>query len=213
MTRTPSETAPRAAVDAIVFDFGGVLIDWNPRHLYRGITHDPQEIEGFLREVGFDAWNMELDGGLPFAEGIAQMSARFPHRREWIEAFDRRWEECLKGAIDGTVDILRALKEAGYPLYGLSNWSAETFARIRDDYPFLRWLDDIVLSGEERVTKPDPAIFQILLRRAGRRAEQCLFIDDSTTNVAAADALGFHTVRFQSPEQLRAELARLGIAV
>lgn len=211
MTLSPSDTAPGAAVDTIVFDLGGVLIDWNPRHLYRSMTEDLEEIEAFLREIGFDEWNMELDRGLPFAEGVARKAARFPHRREWIEAFDRRWKECLAGPIQGTVDILRALKDAGYPLYGLSNWSAETFARIRDDYPFLSWLDDIVLSGEERVTKPDPGIFHILLRRAGRTAERCLFIDDSAANVAGADALGFRTIRFESPEQLRNELERHGV--
>jgi 2-haloacid dehalogenase len=199
------------AVRAIVFDFGGVLMDWNPRHLYRRILDDPEAVEHFLSEVGFDAWNMEQDRGRPFAEAVKLLSAQFPHRAELIQAYHLRWEESVAGAIEGSVAILEELRAAGHRLYGLSNWSAETFVLARRRYPFFAWFDAIVLSGEERVCKPDPAIYHALLERAGQPAGACLFIDDSATNIAAADALGFQTIRFESPAQLRANLVGRGL--
>lgn len=196
---------------AIVFDFGGVLMDWNPRYLYRKLFRDPQEMERFLEEVGFGEWNNEQDRGRPFAEGVDLLSAEFPHHHAPIAAYHQRWEESLRGTISGTVEILTELRAAGYPLYGLSNWSAETFQLVRERYPFFAWFDDIVLSGEERVCKPDPRIYEILLERTGRKAEGCVFIDDVQTNIDAAARLGFGVVHFRSPEQLRRELGALGI--
>ena len=195
---------------AIVFDFGGVLMDWNPRYLYRKIFDDPGEMERFLEEVEFGAWNEEQDRGRPFAEGVAVLIARFPDYRTAIEAFHHRWEETIAGEIAGSVEILAALRDAGYPLYGLSNWSAETFAVVRHRYPFFSWFDEIVLSGEEKVCKPDPGLFNVLLERSGRPAGECVFIDDSLPNVTAARALGFQVVHFRSPEQLREELTDRG---
>jgi len=191
---------------AIVFDFGGVLMDWNPRHLYRKLFDDPEEMERFFEEIGFDVWNLEQDRGRPFSEGVAVLSRQFPHRAELIAAFHERWEETITGPIEETVQILAELKELGYPLYGLSNWSAETFALVRPRNSFFDWFDLIVLSGEERVTKPDREIFDILLARAGRSAEECLFIDDSATNIAGAEALGFQVHRFSAPGVLREDL-------
>lgn len=201
--------APRPA--ALVFDFGGVLINWNPRHLYRKLFDDPEEMEGFLREVGFDAWNLEQDRGRPFAEGVRLLSERFPAHAESIAAFDHRWEETITGPIEETVEIVSELREMGYALYGLSNWSAEKFALVRDRHEFFGWFELIVLSGEEKVCKPDPEIFEILLRRSGRTAEECLFIDDSPVNVAGAESVGIQAIRFESPDQLRRELTARGI--
>ncbi len=198
-------------IRAIIFDFGGVLVDWNPRYLYRKLFADENAMENFFTEIGFPEWNTEQDRGRAFAEGVAEHSQKFPHHAEMIRAFDERWSESIGGEISETVEILRALKRAGYALYGLSNWSAETFPRVRDQFAFFELFDAIVLSGEVKLAKPDRRIFDLLLEKSGCRAEDCLFIDDSETNVNAARALGFQTIQYQSPEQLARELEQLGI--
>jgi 2-haloacid dehalogenase len=192
----------------IVFDFGGVLLDWNPRHLYRKLFDDEGAMEAYLEEIDFYAWNHQQDMGRPFAEGVEELSEQYPHRAELIAAFADRWEESITGPIAETVKILEVLKRRNYPLYGLTNWSAETFYRIRTRYDFLDWFEDIVVSGDVGFAKPDPAIYEILLRRAGAPAERCLFIDDSLANIAAAQDLDFMTIHFQSAQQLRQALAQ-----
>lgn len=197
---------------AVVFDFGGVLIHWDPFLLYGPhFNNDRAAMQRFLDEIGFAEWNALQDAGRPFAEGIAELSARFPQHAALIRAYHERFEETLSGPIQGSVEILRALKQQGRTLYGLSNWSAETFERVRHNFPFLDLLETIVLSGEARVNKPDPRIFQVLLDRTGRQAGDCLLIDDSPANVAAAAVLGFQTVRFESPQQLKDALVRRGL--
>jgi 2-haloacid dehalogenase len=197
---------------AIVFDFGGVLLDWNPRYLYRKLFDDDHEaVERFLDEIGFSEWNVKQDEGRPFAAAVAELSEQFPQHADLIRAYDERWEESMGGEIGPAVEILYALKRAGHSLYGLSNWSAETFRRIRHKYAFLELFDAIVLSGEVKVAKPDPRIYALLLDKINRPAGECLFIDDSEANVAAARRLGFRTIRFESPEQLESELRRLGL--
>jgi 2-haloacid dehalogenase len=197
---------------AIVFDFGGVLLDWNPRYLYRKLFDDDHEaVERFLDEIGFSEWNLKQDEGRPFAVAVAELSGRFPQHADLIKAFDERWEESMGGEIRPAVEILYALKRAGHSLYGLSNWSAETFRRIRHKHAFLDLFDAIVLSGEVKVAKPDRRIYALLLEKVNRPAEECLFIDDSEANVLAAARLGFKTIRFESPEQLEGELRRLGL--
>jgi 2-haloacid dehalogenase len=197
---------------AIVFDFGGVLLDWNPRYLYRKLFDDDHEaVERFLDEIGFVEWNLKQDAGRPFAAAVAELSERFPQHADLIRAYDERWEESMGGEIQPTVEILYALKRDGHALYGLSNWSAETFRRIRHKYAFLELFDAIVLSGEVKVAKPDPRIYALLLDKINRPAKECLFIDDSEANVSAARRLGFWTIRFESPEQLGSELRRLGL--
>lgn len=197
---------------AIIFDFGGVLLDWNPRYLYRKLLEDDEErVESFLAEVDFVGWNLQQDRGRPFAEAVAELSGRFPHHAELIRAFDERWEESIGGPISGTVDIARRLKRSGYSLYGLSNWSAETFRRVRHRYEFFELFEEIVISGEVGAIKPEPRMYQVLLERIGRRAEACLFIDDLEANVTAAARLGFGAILFRSPRQLEEELTRLGL--
>jgi 2-haloacid dehalogenase len=197
---------------AIVFDFGGVLIDWDPRHLYRQLFEgDADAMERFLVEIGFVEWNLQQDGGRPFAVAIAELTERFPHHADLIRAFDVRWVETVDGPIQPTVEILEELKEAGYPLYALSNWSAETFRRIRHQHAFLEWFDTIVLSGDVGYIKPDPRIYQALLTKIGRKADECLFIDDLEANIVAARQLGLRTILYESPNQLADELSRLGL--
>jgi 2-haloacid dehalogenase len=200
-----------AAIQAIIFDFGGVLLEWDPHALYRNFIEQPQQIDQFLAEVGFATWNAEQDRGRPFAEGVAELSRQFPHRAQLIRAYHDHWEDSIVGPIPGSVAILRKLKRAGYPLYGLSNWSAETFPRVRNKYAFFDLLDDIILSGDVKMIKPDPAIFNLLLTRIGYAAHNCLLIDDSRANVVTAKSLGFNTIHFKSPPQLESELQQLGL--
>jgi 2-haloacid dehalogenase len=198
-------------ITTIVFDFGGVLLDWNPHNLYRRFFNRKEEIDQFLSEVRFSEWNLQQDKGRPFEQGVAELSSEFPQYSHLIRAFHDNWEESIVGPIAGSVAILRGLKLAGYALYGLSNWSAETFPLAYNKYEFFRLFDGIIISGDVKVVKPEPAIFQLLLTRANCPADQCLLIDDSTLNIEAAQKLGFASIRFQSPEQLERELQKLNI--
>jgi 2-haloacid dehalogenase len=194
-------------IKAIIFDFGGVLLNWDPRNLYRRFfPGQPQAMDDFLSEINFYEWNARQDEGRSFAEGIAELSAQFPQHAHLIQAYYDNWEDSIIGSITGTVEILQTLKEKGYPLFGLSNWSAETYPRARHKYPFFDLFDDIVLSGEVKLNKPHPAIFNLLLNKIGYSAPECILIDDSQPNVDTAKELGFHVVHFKSPEQLEAEL-------
>ena len=199
-------------IKVIIFDFGNVLLEWNPRYVYRRFfPDDPDGIERFLEEVKFMEWNLLQDKGRPFVEGVTRLSKEFPHYSHLIQAFHDHWVESLGDSIDGTIEIMKELKQAGYPLYGLSNWSAETFPYARQKHDFFDLFDDMVISGEVGHVKPHPEIFQILLDRIGRHAEECLFIDDSLANIEQAQNMGFATVHFQSPEQLKDALHTLKI--
>ena len=196
---------------AIVFDFGGVLIDWDPRYLYRKLADgDEAAVEHFFEEVGFFVWNLEQDRGRSFKIAVAELSARFPHHAEWIRAYDERWEESINGPIQPVANILFELKQKGYALYGLSNWSDEKFQLVRTKYEFFSWFDMILVSGEAKLVKPDPPIFARFLEKIGRKAQEILFIDDSEINIAAASRLGFKTIRYESSEQLKTALHSLG---
>jgi 2-haloacid dehalogenase len=194
------------ATKAVVFDLGGVVIDWDPRHLYRKLLADEAAVEEFLATVCTPEWNAELDRGRPFAEGVAELVERHPEHAAAIAAYHERWPEMVAGDIPGTVEVLAELRAAGVPLYALTNWSAETFAITRGRFEFLEWFDGLLVSGEERVTKPDPAIFQLLLDRFGLDPTATVFVDDSEANVAAARRLGFDAIRFTGHEELRREL-------
>jgi 2-haloacid dehalogenase len=194
----------------VVFDLGGVLIDWNPRYLYRQLIADEAAMELFLSEVCHSAWNEEQDRGRSFAAAIEEAAARHPAERTLIEAYHHRWEEMLAGPIEGTVRILEELKEAGRELHALTNWSAEKFPIARERYAFLTWFGTILVSGEHGLIKPDPRIFALLLERIGHRAAECIYIDDNARNVDGAAAQGFDAIRFTSPDQLRADLVACG---
>jgi 2-haloacid dehalogenase len=190
----------------IIFDLGGVLLDWNPHRLYAPFFNSKAEIDRFLAEINFAEWNMHQDAGRPFAEGVAVLSAQFPHYADLIHAYYQHWEDSVPGPIEGTVKILKRLKKAGVPLYALTNFSAETFPIMRRRYKFLQLFEYILVSGEVGMVKPNPKIYKLLLKKIDRPAEKCLFIDDSAVNIAAARALGFDTIRFESPEKLQKEL-------
>jgi 2-haloacid dehalogenase len=194
------------ATKAVVFDLGGVLIDWDPRHLYRKLLADEAAVEEFLATVCTPEWNAEQDRGRPFAEGVAELVERHPEHAANIAAYHERWPEMVTGDIPGTVEVLAELRAAGVPLYALTNWSGETFAITRGRFEFLEWFDGLLVSGEERVTKPDPAIFRLLLERFGLDPAATVFVDDAEANVAAARRLGIDAVRFTGPDDLRREL-------
>ena len=192
---------------AIVFDLGGVLIDWQREHLYKKMfAGNEAGMQYFLDEVCSLEWNAQMDCGYPFAKAIEERVELFPAYEEYIRAYWTRWEEMVPGQISGTVEILAALREHGYPLAVLSNWSEETHARVYKQFEFLHWFDEVLISGREKLIKPDPAIFHLLLDRLQRSAEECLFIDDSVANIQAASQLGIQTILFTSPEKLRTEL-------
>jgi 2-haloacid dehalogenase len=197
---------------AVVFDLGGVLIDWNPRHLYRKMFDGDEEgMERFLSEICTSEWNARQDGGRSFAEATEELIARHPEQAELVRAFFDRWPEMIGGAINETVEILAELKGAGREIYALSNWSAETFPHARARFQFLDWFDFTVISGEIGLVKPNREVFDFLLEKTGRRAEECVFIDDSPANTTAARDLGFDAIHFSSPRQLRGELTNRGI--
>jgi 2-haloacid dehalogenase len=197
---------------AIIFDVGGVLLDWNPRHLYRKFFNgDHEGMERFLREIDFNNWNLHQDAGRPFSEAVALLSAEHPQWAELIQAYHSRWEESILGPIEGSVEILAELRQSGYPLYALSNFSIEKFALVQNRYDFFSWFEHILLSAQVQLAKPDPKIFQVFLEQIEQEPGQCLLIDDSGPNIETARQLGFDVIHFQSSGQLRAELNQRGI--
>ena len=197
---------------AVVFDLGGVLIDWNPRHLYRKLFGDDEAaMERFLSEVCTQAWNDQFDLGRPFAEGVAELAAAHPDQADLISAYAERWNEMVGGSFDGTVAILRELRRAGLKTYALSNWSAETFPQVRMQFPFLNEMDGILTSGDVMLGKPDPAIFRLFLDRFALAPGTTVYIDDLERNVAVAASLGMTAVRFTGAAGLRSDLRRLGL--
>ena len=194
-----------------VFDIGGVLLDWNPRYLYRKLFDDEAAMEEFLATVCTSEWNRRMDGGMSFAEGIAELLERFPDQSEMIEAYRDRWPEMIPAALDDTVEIFETLKTSGRPLYAITNFAAETFVQARAMYPFLNRFDGIVVSGEIKALKPGPEIYRCLLEQYDLRAEDCLFIDDVQENVDGAKAVGMHAVRFTNAETLASDLKGHGL--
>lgn len=197
---------------AFIFDVGGVLLDWNPRYLYgKFFDGDLESMEQFLTEINFNEWNLRQDAGRPFTEAVADLTAQYPRWAELIDAYHSRWEETIGGTIDGSVDILADLRRMGYPLYALSNFSIEKFQLVRERYDFFAWFDDILLSAQVQLVKPDPRFFLVFLERIQRKPDECLLIDDSGPNIQTARQLGFDTIHFQSSGQLNAELKQRGI--
>jgi len=203
-----NELAPSSvSTSAVVFDLGGVLIDWNPRHLYRSLFDgDDDAMEDFLTTVTTPEWNLEQDRGRPFAVAIEELVERHPHHEAMIRAYWARWREMIKGPIHETVAVLADLQGRGIPLYALTNWSAETFAVARHEFEFLGWFEGIVVSGEERLAKPDEAIFRLLLERYHLAPRRTVYIDDSRANVEQARRLGLDAIYFRGAQELREDL-------
>lgn len=193
----------------VVFDIGNVLIQWDPRHLYREIFDgDEALMESFLAEVCTPAWNLEQDRGRPWTEAVRTLAEEFPDCAELIRAFDERWMEMVPDIVPGTPEILEELKARGVPVYAITNFSADKFVLSRERFPFLGSFDGIVVSGEVGLVKPDQAIFHRLFESFGVDPSESLFIDDSEANIRAAAGLGMHTHLFAGAARLRSELEK-----
>lgn len=204
MTRSPT---------IAVFDVGNVLIEWDPRHLYRRIFPDPARMEWFLAEVCTNDWNVEQDRGRTFADAVAHLTAKHPDLADEIRAYDERWPEMVPGAIADSVALLERLRAGGTRTFAITNFSAEKFPLARRRFSFLNGFEGVIVSGEERLLKPEPAIYRTLLDRHGLAAADCLFIDDSPKNVEGARAVGMHAHHFTDPASLAAELKRTGFPI
>ncbi|MGQ0577289.1 MAG: HAD family hydrolase [Betaproteobacteria bacterium] len=199
-------------MDAVLFDLGAVLIDWNPRYLYRPLFRsDEAAMERFLAEVVPPEWNHEIDAGKPFADAIAERIRNHPEHAELIALWKDEWAKMLREPIAESVAILGELRQRGYRLYALTNWSAETFPLARTKFDFLDWFEDIVVSGEVKLAKPDPRIFALTIARCRLDPARTIFIDDSPRNVEAGRNAGLHALHFSGPKPLRNELVRLGL--
>jgi 2-haloacid dehalogenase len=199
------------SVEAVVFDIGGVLLDWNPRHLYRKLFGDESEMEMFLAEICSPAWHAPHDRGVSTVASCAELASSYPQFSELIWAWSTRSEEMIGGVDAGSVKILRAVKESGVPCYALTNMEAETYPLRLERFPFLSWFDGTVVSGREGVAKPEPAIFTRLLDRFDLPPRTTLMVDDTEVNLDAASELGMGTALFRSSDQLRMQLEAAGI--
>jgi 2-haloacid dehalogenase len=198
----------------VVFDLGGVLIDWNPRYHFREVfAGDEPAMERFLGEICTQSWNERQDEGRTIADAEAELISRFPRETERIRAYYAGFGRMMRGAITGTVAILEELAAAGTPLYALTNWSSETFPLATHRFEFFRHFRGIVVSGEVKTMKPKRRIFELLLERHGLAAGDCVFIDDAEKNATGAREAGLHAIHFRSPEQLRRDLVALGLPV
>lgn len=190
----------------LIFDFGGVLIDWNPHYLYDSYFGDRAKTDWFLANICTMEWNGQVDAGKPMAEATAELVAKFPEWKKEIEMYFGRWIEMIGEAIPGMYELLLELKARGHRLFGLSNWSAETFVQIKEDFPALKLLEGMVVSGYVKCLKPSPEIYQLLLDRYSLKASDCIFIDDNAANVAAANSLGIRGILFTGASDLRKQL-------
>ena len=199
-------------IKAIIFDLGGVLIDWNPDYVFDTIFTDPVQKKHFYENICTPDWNEEQDAGRPIRVATEELVQKHPEWKSQIEAYYGRWEEMLGGAIQDTVNVFRVLKETSrYQFYALTNWSAETFPIALQRFEFLHWFDGRVVSGEEKLRKPFPEFYRILLDRYHLQPGETVFIDDNLRNVKAAEAIGIHSIPFQNAGQLREALKKLRV--
>lgn len=205
--------SPVTPIDTVVFDIGYVLLDWDPRYLYRKIFVDPGEMEHFLAHVCTPAWNLLQDSGRPWADAEAEAIARDPGSAAEIRAYRTRWHEMIPGQVAASVACLDALHARGVALYAITNFAADTFAEARLRFPFLNLFRAVIVSGEERMLKPDPRIYRLLADRHGVDLSRSLFIDDSEKNIAGARAVGMATHHFTTPAELRRALVAHGFPV
>lgn len=191
-------------IDTIIFDLGGVLIDWNPRYLYRKLLKDEEEVTWFLDNICTSEWNDQQDAGRSFEEATQELIRKHPEWEEPITAWYGRWQETVRGPIQETVEILKSIRDAKqHRLYALTNWSAETFPWALDNFEFLHWFEGIVVSGVEKTRKPFPEFYQILFDRYQVQPSRALFIDDNFKNIVGAQQVGLDAIHFQSAAQLK----------
>ena len=199
-------------INTIIFDLGNVLIDWNPDYVFDKLIEDKERKKYFFENVCTMEWNEMQDAGRSVKEATEELCLKHPEWKEYIEAYYGKWKDMLGGAIEGTVEIFKQLKESGrYKIYALTNWSAELFPYALETYEFLHWFDGRVVSGEEKMRKPNPDFYQVLLDRFNVQPGEALFIDDNYRNIKAAEELGIKSIHFTSPSELRKGLNNLGL--
>ncbi len=200
-------------IDTVIFDFGCVLIDWNPRYMYSKVFSDTAEMENFLTEVNYSKWNELLDIDVPFDDVIAMGIKDYPQYAQYIPYYKTRWMDMVKSEITGSVEILRSCKEHGYKTYGLSNMGSIVMGLLEEKYPFFSELDGKVISAEIKSAKPDEKIYRTLLEKYSINPANAVFIDDVKANIDTAISLGLKGIVFQNPEQVKAELKKMGIEI
>ena len=194
----------------IIFDLGGVLIDWNPDYVFKEVFKDDEKLAWFYREICTMDWNENQDAGYPLAKATEERIALFPQHEDLIRMYYGCWEEMLGDVIQGTVELLKQfVDDPALKVVALTNWSAETFPVALEKFDFLQWFEGIVVSGEEMTRKPFPDIYQTTLNRFDLKPEESLFIDDNKRNIEAAKALGIKCIHFSSPLQLEKELKKI----
>lgn len=191
----------------IIFDFGNVLVRWEPEKVYTEHFGDEAKAWWFLRHVADNDWRLRIDAGESQDACIAEQQARYPEYRQALAIYRDRWRDMLTGEMPGMRDIIVELRKKGHEIYGLTNWSMETFPQAREHFSILQMIDRYVVSGAEHLVKPDPRLFQVLLERYGLKAEECTFVDDNPVNVEAARRMGICGIQFVGAEKLRKELA------
>ncbi|WP_443027824.1 HAD family hydrolase [Sphingorhabdus sp. M41] len=194
-----------------MFDIGNVLYRWDLRCLFTKLIDDPEELDWFLANVVTPEWHFQHDAGRLFAEMVAERSREFPEYSDHIMAYSQRFPETILGPVEGMLDLVHALRDRGNPLFAISNFGAESWAQFRPSAPIFELFTDIVISGEEKLIKPDAAIFELALKRFARRADQCLFIDDRLDNIEAGEAIGLPGHHFKNAVGLERELKALGL--
>jgi 2-haloacid dehalogenase len=201
-----------AIIKNIIFDLGGVLVDWNPKYMYNKIFSDTYQCNWFLENICTNDWNEQQDGGRLIKDATRELIEKYPEHKENIEAYYTRWEEMLNGPIEGTVSIFKDLKDKkNFNIYALTNWSAETFPRALELYEFLHWFDGRLVSGEENTRKPFKEIYDLILNRFNLIANETVFIDDNLRNIKAAEDVGIKSIHFLNPDQLKKDLISLNI--
>lgn len=197
----------KSGIKNIIFDFGGVLVDWNPHYLFDKYFNDIKESNYFIENVCNSEWNAEMDGGKPFEQAVRERSAMFPQYAEPLKLYQTNWMDTMGEEIPGMYGLIKSLKENGFPvIYGLTNWSAETFPTVQKKYRIFSLIDNIVVSGEVKQLKPNPEIFHTLLNKYNLKAEESLFIDDNLKNVEGAKAVGINALRFENVTKLKEDL-------
>jgi FMN phosphatase YigB (HAD superfamily) len=200
-------------IDAVVFDIGGVLLDWSPDYLYAELIPDEAERTRFLTEVATPDWNAQQDAGRTWSEAVAELVGQHPHHAEWIEAYDTGWLKMVKGVFEDTAELLTDIKALGLPTYALTNFSHEKWSVAQEAFPVLTSFDGEVVSGTEQTVKPDEKIYRILLDRYDLDPARTFYTDDKDYNVVAARAVGMDSEVFTGAADLRAHLRERGLAV
>jgi 2-haloacid dehalogenase len=198
-------------MNAVLFDLGKVLLDWDPRYYYRSFIANEEALEHFVQHVIGHDWYLQMDAGKPAAQAIAERSREFPESAELIARWTEGWPVMLRGEIGGSVGILSELRSRGVRLYALTNFSAETWPLAKARFDFLSWFEDAIVSGQHGIVKPDPRIFELAISRCRLEPSRTAFVDDVPANVAAGGAAGLHAIHFASPERLRADLTAIGL--